>query len=403
MFKWIFLAQMVVYLLLIPFLRQIAEPGYYSPVGAVIVALVAFLLGILQCHFQAKSAVARPTALPAVDQMQPQPWLTFVIPALVIAYAVVVLAFGLLNRRQGSEFMAELYGQLPIYVLAILRGYEILFIPVVLLLIFGGQAPKLQKPLVGAFLLASLPFMGVVESRGRLIVLALYILCFVEPKAFIAMLAKNIKVYFAAIIVIGAFVFYSLQRSGQYYSFRDFLLVEVYQRLDGLNLVVDMQAAGLIDRIGQFDTAMFSPLVAKIPFLDAARQAKVMGRTSTKQYYVQDLLGRMQLDTSNSMITDALYFAGWGGVFVAFIALGYCIGRFDIFVKEKRAFYHIGSTAIAIAFVTSFAIIENDLMGALINFVQNAVLISLFLWIGTKRPSKNHGEAMSLNGVGAAT
>ena len=387
MFKWIFLVQMIVYLLIIPSLRQMAEPGYYSPVGAVIVALAAFLIGGILCNIKDQQDSKRATSLIAVDRLQPKPWLTLFIPALAIAYAAVVLAFGLLNRRQGSEFMAELYAQLPIYVLAILRGYEILFIPFVLLLIFGQKGSKTQTRLVGMFLLASLPFMGVVESRGRLIVLALYIICFIDAKAFVSTMAKNIRIYVAATIVVGAFVFYSMQRSSQYYSFRDFLLVEVYQRLDGLNLVVDMQAAGMIDRIGQFDMAMFSPLIAKLPFLDAARQAKTIGRTSTKQYYVQDLLGRPQLDTSNSMITDALYFAGWSGVFLAFLTIGYCIGRFDIFVREKKAFYRVANTAIAIAFVTSFAIIENDLMGSLINLVQNAILITLFLWVATKQSS----------------
>ncbi len=109
-----------------------------------------------------------------------------------------------------------------------------------------------------------------------------------------------------------------------------------------------------------------------------------MGLTSTKQYYLQILLGRSQLDTPNSMIADPLYFAGWAGVALAFLALGYTISRFDGFVEKQNIMSSKNKLSIAIGFVTSFALIENDMVASLTVFVQNYIFTYLLMTFGTK-------------------
>ena len=43
------------------------------------------------------------------------------------------------------------------------------------------------------------------------------------------------------------------------------------------------------------------------------------------------------------------------------------------------------TSAIAIAFVTSFAVIENDLVTGVLSFVQNYIFVALLLVFGTTR------------------
>jgi hypothetical protein len=387
MFKWIFFLQAFIYLLLMPYLRSGLDIAYHPPLGAGILAIISLYAGFVFCNVRMGdvATISQSNANRDTTKLQPRPYLAYAIPALALLYAVMVVSFGLLNRRQGSEYMAELYAELPIYALAIIRSYEILLVPFFLLYAFGGDANIVRRRVVMTALLLSLPFTGIADSRSRLLLIALYIICFVNPKTFIEFLYRYVRFYLVAFVVVGAFVFYSYQRSSSYSSFNDYLFFEVYQRLDGLNLVTDMRDAGLIDKIGQFDFAMFAPLLSKIPFLEAARAAKLMGQTSTKQYYLQELLGRSQLDTSNSMIADPLYFAGWLGIIVAFGLIGYAIARSDRFVARGALMRNANTSAIAIAFATSFAVIENDLVTGVLSFVQNYIFVVLLLVFGTTR------------------
>lgn len=382
MFRVIFFAQAFIYLLVMPILHRSTELGYRPSIGTGLLAIFGLFLGSALSRLHAAGSHVE-VYLDSPTKLQIRSVLVYAVPVLAVLYAITVVLFGLLNRRQGSEYMAQLYADLPIYALAIVRVYEIFLIPFALLCIFGVFASKNQQRLMIFALLASLPFTGIESSRSRLLLIAIYLLCFIRVSTFARLFFKYFRFYLAAIPVIGAFIFYSIERARSYSSLSEFLLLEVYQRLDGLNLVTDLRDAGLIDRIGQFDFAMFGPLISKIPFLEAARVAKMMGRTSTKQYYLQELLGRSQLDTANSMIADPLYFAGWVGVVIVFTAIGFSIARSDAFVGRGAFMLRKQSSAIAMAFVTSFAIIEIDLVAALLTFIQNYILISLLMAVGT--------------------
>lgn len=382
MFRWIFLGQAVIYLLLMPVLRSGSEFGYHPSLGSGILAIISLLAGYTLYKLLANKPAAVEFA--GVTIMRPRQFLMYIIPVMIVVYAITVLAYGLLSRRQGSEFMAELYGQLPIYILLILRGYEILLVPIVLLYLFGGEVTALHRRVVIISVIVSLPFTGVLDSRSKLLIIALYITCFVKQRVFLSALIKYVRLYLVGLIVVAAFVFYSIERLNSYTSIKEFFLVEVYQRLDGLSLVSDLRDFGALDKIGKFDFSMFDPLLSRIPFLEAAKIAKMRGLTSSKQYYLQEILGRKQLDAPNSMIADPLYFAGWVGVIIAFTLLGYFIAKNDGFIKAGKLFRDTkNQTAISIAFVTSFVLIENDFVGAPLSFLQNYIFIVLFFMLGT--------------------
>lgn len=383
MFRWIFFAQAVIYLLIMPVLRRSLEFGYHPSLGSGLLAIASLIAGYVLYGIRNKNAATSSESF-SMPAIYPKGFLVYAIPVAAILYATTVLSYGLLSRRQGSEFMAELYSQLPIYALIIIRFYEILLIPFILLYLFPARIPLFHKRIAFSAIILSLPFTGIMDSRSKLLIIVLYVACFIKVDNFKNAFLKYARLYFVGLIAAGAFVFYSAQRLSGYSSFNDFLLVEVYQRLDGLSLVTDLRDSGALDRTGQFNFAMFDPLLSRIPFLEAARVAKSMGRTSSKQYYLQEVLGRNQLDAPNSMIADPLYFAGWAGVIVAFIVLGYLIAIHDGFIKAGKLFRGSKNrTAIAIAFVTSFVLIENDLVGAPLSFLQNYIVVSLFLMLGT--------------------
>ncbi len=390
MFRWLILTQAVIYLLVMPYLRGLSELGYNPPLMIGLYATAALAIG---CFWPGKMPLVGSTGAGRVH-IEPRRQLWIFILLWVLVYAYVSINFGLLNRRQGSEFMAELYASVPLWALAILRGYELLLVPIILIYGFAARAELgYQRLIVGLALLASLPFMGIADSRGRLLVIAIYIVCFIPAPRFFGYLTRNVRIYIGGALALGAFFFYSFQRSSQYYSLNDYLLVEVYSRLDGLNIVTQLRDANLLPNFGQFDLAMFEPLISKIPFLEAAQTAKLLGRTSSKQYYIQDLLKSARLDDSNSLVADPMYFAGIAGVIGAFLLLGLAIRRFDRFIASDGMFVRWLSTIVAMAFVTSFAVFENDFVGAFAAFVQTAAVLTSFILVGCRKSELTRGRA----------
>lgn len=383
MLKIIFFTEIVIYLIVMPALHGGAVLGYNAPIDAAILALLATSIGVVAGSIGRARSDAGDTA--PSQKLQPRSFLAIVVPVASALYAIIVIVFGLLNRRQGSEFMAELYAGLPIYALLILRTYEILLVPLIVIYVFGARSSKLHQYTVILSIILALPFTGLLDSRGRLLIILIFLMCLTPSAIIQRMLVRRARFYIGAVIAVGAFILFSNRRAEAYASINDYLLFEVYERLDGLNLVTDLRDSGHIDRWGQFDLRMFSPFISKIPFLGASREAKMIGQTSTKQYYLQEVLGRAQLDTANSMIADPLYFMGWAGIIICFGLLGYAIARLDVFVNADRLMRGREKTALAIAFVTSFALIENDMAGCLIALVQNFLFTYVLLLLGTRQ------------------
>lgn len=384
MLRWILLSQAVIYLLIMPFLHSLGEAGYHPPLLAGLVGVLALGAGVL-LHRRASA----PATNPAEDhspKYAPREHLWIGIVMLAVIYSLVSLQFGLLNRRQGSEMMAEVFGTLPLWALAIVRGYEISLPLIIILYAFADRRVAVyQQAVVGVALLFSLPFMGIEDSRGRILVLGISVLAFVPATTFFRFALRRLRVYLAGLLVLGSFIYFSAIRAENYYSFGNYMQVEVVQRLDGLNLVSQLRDARLLSYGGEFDPLLFSPLVSKIPFLDAAREAKLMGRTSSKQYFIQSVLRKRNLDESNSMIADPLYFGGLAGLILFFMTFGYLIARFDSFIARGRLFEKIGSTSIVIAFGTSFIMFEADFVFAITTMLTVLPIVAVMIASGCRR------------------
>ncbi len=393
MFKFLLLFQALTYLVIMPSIHDRVDIVYNPPLLAGLVACAALAIGMLTSN----TTFRRVEKVNTTDfyKVEPRGYFIVAFIILALAYCYVSWSNGLINRRQGSEAMAAIFGTLPIGQLVILRAYEIICVPALILYVFG-ERKLFEKFLFVGILLLTLPFMGLADSRGRLVVLAISLLCFVRFDQFVRFLYSNIRLYAAGGLVLSVFGYVSYQRSQQYSSLTEYMFVEVVKRLDGMNLVTELRDFGFISYWGSFDWNMFGPLISRIPFLEAAQAAKLAGKTSTKQYYLQDLLITNRLDDSNSMLTDPLYFGGLVGVLVGFYVLGNFVGLFDKFVKEGKLLTNRFRLVLAMAFVMSYSIIEVDYVGAFTSLLQNAVLIGLLIVFCTKKV--HHDKKAVTNG-----
>jgi hypothetical protein len=390
MFRLIFMAQAIVYLLLMPVIHGFMDPFYSPPLFVSIIAIGCLVAGFGLLKILHPVSRFDPEMHPSagISELMPRGIAPFLIGILTLLYAFVSLSNGLWNRRQGSEFMADVYGNLPLVELAILRIYEIVFIPAAVIYLFGKQSSASRFTMM-LILLASLPFMGIQDSRGRILVLSVSILSFVRIDSVRSFIVNNLKVLILVFLAVGVFIYVSVQRATSYARAEDYFFYEVVRRFDGLNLVSQLRDSGYINYFGSFDLAMFGPLVSRIPFIEAGRFAKLEGVTSTKQYFLKSILNTGKIDDSNSMILDPLYFGGLVSVAIAFAALGYFIAKFDRYVGEGRLFSSRTRLSLFLAFVTSFAIIEVDYFGTVTSFIQNFVILFPLLLVMLRRPQNS--------------
>lgn len=388
MFRLIFFAQSIVYLVLMPTIHSAMDEFYRPPLFVSAIAVGCLIAGFLAFRIRYRSVQTAAMGSPettSIALLRPRDSVPFAIAILVALYSYVSWSNGLLNRRQGSEVMASLYGNLPLLELVILRVYEIALVPIAIIYFFG-VASRTQRVFVIFLLLVSLPFMGIEDSRGRILAIAVNILLFVKLKDFryfFENITKIVLLIFPAIIL---FIYASTDRASKYARTADYFFYEVVQRFDGLSLVSELRSAGFIKYYGTMDFTMFAPLVSRIPMIEAGSIAKLEGITSTKQYFLKSLLNVNRIDNSNSIILDPLYFGGVMGVIIAFVVLGYFIANLDHYVAQGRLFSNHVRLALVLSFVSSFAMIEVDYFGTLTSLVQSFVILFPILVLILREP-----------------
>ncbi len=377
MFQLIFGIQAVVYLLIVPFVKQYYVFGYDAPLLYGIIACTSLFLGY---------ALNRRPFAESQYMLVANRWLIVLMCILAIMYCYVSYSFGLQNRRLGSEYIADLFSSLPLWALLITRVYEILVVPVFVIVIKSGEyVTRLERFALTVTMLISIPFMGLADSRGRLLVIGLSILIFFNARKIFRLFKSSARFYLAIISVMSLFAVVSIERARSYSQLSEYYIAELVNRLDGLNLVKSLIEFSELPFWGTYDWNMFRILISKIPFIEEARYLKMTGKTSTKQYILQDVLGFRQLDDSNSMITDPLYFGGGAMLIVSFVLLGHVIKTFDKSVNSGDILSHPVKSALIFAFGLSFIMIEADLIGSLTAMIQIALVFLVVVWLGCRR------------------
>ncbi len=355
--------------LLISFIQGVDRPIIYS-----IVAVISFFFGAIAFSFYGKSSLKRKYHISVIIK----PIYYFLMIAFSILYVAFIIKNGLVDRRQGSEVMAEIYSNLPLFDLLVIRLYEVIFYPLALLLICNSFHVKfILRMICAVAMMVALFFSGILESRTKMLMPV--VLCIIFYPVIVSKLRNTflLKVILSC-FVVGAFfiVAYRISTSESGY---DYFVSDVLVRLDGLQLIHDLQGVGFIDGVGSLDFKAMTNLVAAIPFLDQARELKAIGMTSSKQYYLSILLGLSQLDINNTMITDLIYFGGFIMLCVVMFFYGYIVSFFDCCVRS--GLFLSGRMFIAVEFSIAFNLwrIEQDFFGMVIAFFRDVILFYIIL------------------------
>ncbi|WP_397602368.1 hypothetical protein, partial [Sphingorhabdus sp.] len=192
MFRIVFALQAVVYLLLVPLVKENEILYYNSPILYGVIAIISLI-----CGFSVK-----PKNVPqSGDAFVTNPLLMPIVVILGILYCYVSFSFDLLNRRIGSEVIAEVYSNLPLWALAVLRVYELFLVPSLILLVFSKKKFTSFQYVVLLFIsLVSVPFMGLSDSRGKLLIIVLSFLIFVRMEIIKSAFKSSFTLYVAIIL-----------------------------------------------------------------------------------------------------------------------------------------------------------------------------------------------------------
>lgn len=311
-------------------------------------------------------------------------WLKLFLMVLSILYVLVVSVNGLTARRQGSEIMAEIYANMPLSHLLVLRIYEVIFYPVLFLVLVGIRKYRdLLTKMLLLSLCAGFLFLGIFDSRSKMIVplLFYYALFFGSSANYQPFNKRYVMLVAAGFGGLAALI--GLSRVSAYDDLSSYFFEDVLRRIDGLELISSVDSVVGIPFVGTLDFLVFGNFIASIPFLEAASALKEAGLTSSKSYLLQVVLGYSQFDMNNSLVTDLYYFGGY--VFLVFGAFfyGYLVRLFDVSASTSE----LWSRRLIFSFMMSFLInslrIEQDYF-AIILLVFRDFFIIYAISLGVK-------------------
>ena len=291
-------------------------------------------------------------------------------------YIYVVLDNDLMFRRLGHAYMAEVYSQLDIFSLLTLRLYEVAYYPVLIAMCFSLQVDKgrLLKFSILVWLVTLL-FTGALDSRGKLLApLIFYYIFFIHPGRMHAPMNKAVLLMLGAVFGGGALLVFA-SRVDNFGDTSDFAMTELFTRTDGLELVSLLAAARTIPFFGTLDPLMFTNFVAMIPFLEIATQLKELGLTSSKNYFLQVILGIDAFDINNSVVTDLYYFGGFIGVALGAMAYAGTLSALDRRIHAGRFWDSRATAALLFAFAINAVRVEYDFFAVVIAILRDFLII----------------------------
>lgn len=385
----IILLQIIIYLFVSPIvLAFVGDWGGYR-FDFSLIFLISFCIGLLLVRQVSKRV--KVTAFECYPYIPILMKLSLI--AIALLYIYTVIEYGLLDRRQGSEVMAFLYAGLPLIQLASLRIFEILFYPMLFIILVGIQYDrgKLLKVLLVIFLCAWL-FTGILESRAKLIMpLLYYYVLFIEPRSDWKPISREFFVSMCALAGVGIFIIATIRLSSLS-DISGYVLADFVSRLDGLEFSSKLAAESSTSSWGTFDFNIFLNFVSAVPFLENATELKAAGMTSSKNYLLQEVLGSNQFDINNSVITDLYYFGGYLFLVVGGVLYGYFVKRFDFVMKSNRIWKGRASLTFMMSFMMNAFRFESDYFGMILSVFRDfCILFIVFFAINLiKKPEGVH-------------
>jgi len=139
----------------------------------------------------------------------------------------------------------------------------------------------------------------------------------------------------------------------------EYLLSDLIIRLDGLQLIPRIDDHDSIPFYGTQDIHMWQNIIALIPFLEAAKDLKELGLTSTKSYFLRVVLGANEFDSNDSYVTELFYFGGYYFTFFGAVLFGFLVSRVDFLLKYSMIWKNRFILSLVLAFFMNGWLFEN--------------------------------------------
>lgn len=375
------LIQIIIYLFIMPLSLFNLDVVKNYRFDLSLVFLIFFLAGAFSVrkNLNTKSILNNKQYIPKVTLT-----LKLMLILLSICYIFVIISNDLLVRRQGSDVIAIIYANLNSIDLLIIRVFEIIFYPILLLTFYNFRRDKTTSSKVLLLsLVVAFFFTGIIDSRAKLLIPILtYYVFFIAPGR-IYQPIKPIIFKITALILILLACLIGFSRINDFIDLGKYLQNDILSRLDGLELISLVHEQSNIPFWGSFDFLIFTNFIASIPFFEEAKALKAVGLTSSKNYLLQVILGRSQMDMNNSLLTDLFYFGGYPLLVLGSGIYGYCSAKLDFFILSETLFSSRLKTSFMMSFFINSLRLEQDYFGILISIFRD-FLILYFIFLGIK-------------------
>lgn len=297
-----------------------------------------------------------------------------------IIYVYIIVSNNLLNRRQGSEVMAQIHANLPIIDLIFMRGYEIVYYPVLIVLVLFGRDKKILNYCMFGALFIGFIFSGIAVSRTKFIIPVILYIVFRDHIKIYELNFSKVLTHIGMLGVFFGLIYVTQSRLTDFNDAQDYLMQDIFKRLDGIEFISSLDKVKFLPWSGTFDVKMLNVFNASLPFSVEANSLKELGLTTTKSYILQEIIGLNQIDINNSIITDPYYFGGWLGLVFAGYLYGLFVAKFQISLNNGDIWSGRVRSAFMLAFLMNGMRVENDFISIIFLSLRDFFIIYLVFW-----------------------
>ncbi|EMQ57030.1 TPA: hypothetical protein I6799_001714 [Vibrio cholerae] len=296
----------------------------------------------------------------------------------LILYFYFVYNLNIIDRRVGTEQIAIIFSEIPIYKLIYIRVVDFLF-PFVWMYIYL----KINREMHFSYLrvLHFFSFFifvfisGKIFSKSELVFIIISFIIILGGLSTPSVIVKNIKkliVAFFSIFIIFGVVSY-LRFLDYHGSMYEMMNQDFFSRLNGHKIMASLIDRGISTPIGTYDLEIYKYYITQNPFSEQSLEYKSQALTSAKNYLLYDILQFHQFDETTTYLVDVYYFGGLFGVFGVGCFLGGVARVVDKLIRLQGALQNPLLYSIIVALVQSFGRLEFEIIPQCILFFKLAI------------------------------
>lgn len=377
------LAQIIAYLFFIPVIRLMVgdvSGDYYFFISFSFLAL--YILGGRISHFFLDRDIFNNQNIIAKRK-----WL-FIIWG--ISYILISYHYRMYDRNFGTGEAGIIFSQIPLYLLAVFRSFEIilpLFLSLFLIRLTSFNRLLIEDRFFDGILLLSICFSGALYSRSQLVFLLFSSLVILQNNVEIARYRK--LVYWVIFMGTLSVMFVTTTRLIAYTQEIDssYFSHEFLARLDGLEVISQLIDASGVYWLGMNPASAFSSFIAAIPFLSEATYLKANGLTTIKSVILLQEFGSSKRDINSFIVLDLYYVGGVLLIIFAGFFLGFVARWIDRSIGRGQAPTYIYALQVSIAM--NMIIMEREFFSILISIFRDWFLVYVAMLAFIKRSPLN--------------